>query len=188
MATWIVGDIHGCADELARLLAALALGADDRLVALGDLFHRGPAAAGVMDLLRGAGARFVLGNHEDAVLRRVGLAPGRADAGDRPALRTSFPPLEADDLAGDKRRALHAPPERLPELLRFLQGHSGYFLEQAALPGAGPTKDGRPWCAVHAGTTPGREPRDSARGDLILPARASGAAARGGSRRTRGRR
>ncbi|HVS08844.1 MAG TPA: metallophosphoesterase, partial [Planctomycetota bacterium] len=49
MATWVVGDIHGCAEELARLLERLATGSGDRLVAVGDLFHRGPDPAGVVD-------------------------------------------------------------------------------------------------------------------------------------------
>jgi hypothetical protein len=178
MASWVVGDIHGCADELARLLDDLRLAPAERLIAVGDLFHRGPDPLGVLELLRAAGALFVLGNHEHAVLRRTGLAPERADALDRPPARLTFPPLDAEDLAGDAGRPLVAPRERLGEILRFLQAHSGYYLEHAAIPGAAPTSDGRAWCVVHAGTTPGREPRDSAAADLILPARA-GRARRG---------
>ena len=63
MTSWIVGDIHGCAEELALLLAELALGPGDRLVSCGDLFHRGPDPVGVMDLLAECRGAFVLGNH-----------------------------------------------------------------------------------------------------------------------------
>ena len=161
MATWVVGDVHGCAEELGRLIGELALGPGDGLVAVGDLFHRGPDPAGVLDLLAGAGARFVLGNHERAVLRRVGLAPERADGADRPPRREEFPPLDEADLAGDGGRPLAAPAERRADFLRFLQGHAGYFLE-----GEGRTPDGRGFLVVHAGLVPGRRPRDSRPGEL----------------------
>ena len=151
MTTWIVGDIHGCATELSILIERLQLGEQDHLVACGDLFHRGPDPAGVMDLLREAGASFILGNHERAVLRRVGLAPSRPDGSDRPPLRTAFPPIDAEDLAGDGQLVCHVPRERRVEFLTYLQGHRGYFLRDTDLEHSGPTADGRPWVVVHAG-------------------------------------
>jgi len=176
MASWVVGDIHGCAHELEELLERLALAPDDRLVCVGDLLHRGPDACGVMDLLLEAGAMFVLGNHEHAVLERCGLAPGlvtsdgaRLGAACSAASRMSPPTTE--DLVGDGRRAIEASRERLAELLDFLQRHSGYYLEHTDVPGAAPTADGREWCVVHAGRTPGREACDSAVEDLVYPAR-----------------
>jgi hypothetical protein len=158
MTTWIVGDIHGCAEELAELVERLALGPGDRLLSVGDLFHRGPDPAGVMDVLRAAGAAFILGNHELRVLERFQLAPRRADGSDRPPLRTDFPPLTDDDLAGDGRRACVVAPERRAEVVAFLQTHHGFFAESASFEGAGPTPDGRAWCAVHAGIQQGRPP------------------------------
>jgi serine/threonine protein phosphatase 1 len=154
MTTWIVGDIHGCAEEFGRLLDQLALGKDDHLVSCGDLFHRGPDPAGVMDLLREAQTHFILGNHERMVLQRMGLAPLRADSADRPPLREHFPQLSFEDLDGDGRRPCHVAPERRRELLVFLQQHSGYYLRQEDLIGARPTIDGRPWIVVHAGVHP----------------------------------
>ena len=160
MTTWVVGDIHGCAGELAELVEGLALGPSDALVSVGDLFHRGPDPAGVMDVLRAAGARFVLGNHERAVLARLGLAPARTDGSDRPPRREELGALSESDLEGDGRRPCVVPAERRAEIVRFLQSHDGYFLEQRALAGAGPTPDGRAWCVVHAGLVPGRSPRE----------------------------
>ncbi len=69
-----IGDIHGCAAELAELLAALAPGRDDRIVLLGDLVNRGPDSRGVLELARAHNATALLGNHELRLLkyRRTG--------------------------------------------------------------------------------------------------------------------
>jgi hypothetical protein len=158
MTTWVVGDIHGCAAELEKLLDSLQLGEEDRLIAVGDLFHRGPDPAGVLDLLVARRAAFVIGNHEQVVLKRAGLAPELADGSDRPALRTAFPELDPEDLAGDGARALHAPRKRLADFLVYLQQHAGYFLDGEQADGDGRTRDGQPWCIVHAGLVPGRHP------------------------------
>jgi hypothetical protein len=167
VTTWTIGDIHGCADELGLLLERLDLGPTDVVLAVGDLFHRGPDPIGVMDHLKRVGARFILGNHELRVLERLGLAPRRVDASDRPPLRTDFPDLEDTDLAGDGRRPCDVPPERRHELATYLQSHDGFFLERAGLEHAGPTPDGREWCAVHAGLVPGKAPGMVGPEDLV---------------------
>ena len=68
--TIVVGDIHGCYDELVELLDRAALGADDRVVAVGDLVVKGEKSREVLDLFAGD-ARFsaVIGNHDRALLR-----------------------------------------------------------------------------------------------------------------------
>jgi hypothetical protein len=75
--TIIVGDVHGCVDELGRLLDAIAPGAADRVLFVGDLIARGPDSLGVLELYRQVNGRSVLGNHESALLaahraRRLG--------------------------------------------------------------------------------------------------------------------
>jgi hypothetical protein len=154
MATWVIGDIHGCAEELAQLLARLNLAADDRVVSVGDLFHRGPDPAGVVDLLTEHDAQFVLGNHELAVLKRVGLAPTSTHAADRPPLRERFPEIDEEDLAGDGGSACSVPPHRRADILVFLQRHCGFYLRHDAVNNGAPTQDGRSWCVVHAGLAP----------------------------------
>ncbi|MDQ3034709.1 MAG: metallophosphoesterase [Myxococcota bacterium] len=67
--TVIVGDVHGCLEELERLLADLALAPSDRLVMVGDLVAKGPASLGVLRLLRQLRAESVLGNHDANLLR-----------------------------------------------------------------------------------------------------------------------
>ncbi|MEI6860714.1 MAG: metallophosphoesterase [Verrucomicrobiota bacterium] len=69
-----IGDIHGCHEELAELLALLRPGKDDRLVFLGDLVNRGPDSRAVLELAREHRAVTLLGNHELRLLkyRRTG--------------------------------------------------------------------------------------------------------------------
>jgi hypothetical protein len=69
-----VGDVHGCARELAELIERLALTRRDRLILLGDLVNRGPDSAGVIALARRHAHRSLLGNHELRLLnyRRTG--------------------------------------------------------------------------------------------------------------------
>lgn len=81
--TIVVGDIHGCYDELRDLLGVVGLGADDRLICVGDLVVKGERNREVLDLFM-SDARFasVLGNHDRAVLRGLrggaeGLKPSQ---------------------------------------------------------------------------------------------------------------
>ena len=63
----VIGDIHGRADLLERLLARIPK--TRRVLVAGDLCDRGPDARGVLDLLIARGARGALGNHEEWLLR-----------------------------------------------------------------------------------------------------------------------
>lgn len=63
--TLVVGDVHGCSDELARLLALVDA---QHVVLVGDLFTKGPDPTGVWDLIREADALAVLGNHDQRLL------------------------------------------------------------------------------------------------------------------------
>ena len=77
-----VGDVQGCADELAELLARVEerVGAACELWFVGDLVNRGPASRRALERVRelaDAGrARLVLGNHDLALIRaHFGLRP-----------------------------------------------------------------------------------------------------------------
>jgi serine/threonine protein phosphatase 1 len=59
----VIGDIHGRADLLGRLLAQLP--PDMPLVVAGDLCDRGPATREVLDLLGARGAVGARGNHDE---------------------------------------------------------------------------------------------------------------------------
>ncbi|HJR09751.1 MAG TPA: metallophosphoesterase, partial [Pyrinomonadaceae bacterium] len=68
--TIVIGDIHGCYDELLALLDKVQAGAEDRIIAVGDLIVKGEQSREVLDLFM-SDARFssVLGNHDRAILR-----------------------------------------------------------------------------------------------------------------------
>jgi diadenosine tetraphosphatase ApaH/serine/threonine PP2A family protein phosphatase len=63
--TIIVGDVHGCVDELQALLRQCGVARGDRVVLAGDLVAKGPDSRGVVQLAREIGALAVLGNHDD---------------------------------------------------------------------------------------------------------------------------
>jgi hypothetical protein len=63
--TIIVGDVHGCLDELQALLRQCGVVSGDRVVLAGDLVAKGPDSRGVVQLVREMGALAVLGNHDD---------------------------------------------------------------------------------------------------------------------------
>ncbi len=63
----LIGDVQGCDDALARLLAEIGFSpSTGRIVVLGDLVNRGPASLAVLRRLRGFGdaATCLLGNHD----------------------------------------------------------------------------------------------------------------------------
>jgi len=77
-----VGDVQGCADELDELLERARRAFDDRfeLWVVGDLVNRGPDNARALErvraLVESGRGRYVLGNHEIALLRvATGLRP-----------------------------------------------------------------------------------------------------------------
>lgn len=85
MATFAIGDVHGCSETFEALLAKLPIDWDgDRLWLTGDLINRGPDNVGVLrrviSLEERLGARFqvVLGNHDlHALARAADLVPAK---------------------------------------------------------------------------------------------------------------
>jgi len=82
----IVGDVHGCLDELDELLLLVdyqGRSRGDRLVFAGDLLDRGPDPVGVVRRARELDAEAVLGNHEEKHIRWRAwmhkVATGKAD-------------------------------------------------------------------------------------------------------------
>lgn len=74
--TFVVGDVHGCIDELKALLAAAHVEKDDEFVFTGDLVAKGPDSQAVVQLARESNALCVLGNHDARVLQVGRGAPG----------------------------------------------------------------------------------------------------------------
>jgi serine/threonine protein phosphatase 1 len=152
--TFVIGDIHGCVDEIDRLLDVLAPTAADTVVFLGDYVDRGPASKGVIDRLlrlRREGPRcvFLKGNHEDMFLGFLGEGGAFGEAflanGGAHTLRSYGVHGEFGQVRGE-----HLPPEHL-EFLQSLQMYCelGEFL------------------CVHAGINPSRSVAAQRAEDLL---------------------
>jgi serine/threonine protein phosphatase 1 len=66
----IIGDLHGCLDELKQMLRLVQFQrGKDRMIFLGDYFDRGPDGVGVFKLVRelaeSSGAVALMGNHDE---------------------------------------------------------------------------------------------------------------------------
>ncbi len=156
-----IGDVHGWADRLERVLDQI----DDMPVFLGDLIDRGPEAHLVLDrvraLVEGGFAACVLGNHEFALVRGLGVP----ELGIEP-----YPELYQSWLRGYGGRAVcmaYDVPSGEPEPLRRRLGERLAWL--AGLPWVLTSGGGEPeWIAVHAGL--GLEPWRRQVEDLRAPA------------------
>ena len=76
----IIGDVHGCRDELLLLLDKCKFDHQrDRIIFVGDLVAKGPDSLGCLKLASSLNASSVIGNHEVKVLKFVKqLASGTA--------------------------------------------------------------------------------------------------------------
>lgn len=86
---YVVGDLHGCADETLVLLEYLekreGLTDNDVVIFVGDYIDRGPSSRGVVDLMLSFKAkfpktRFLKGNHEDMLLDFLGFGGRMGEA------------------------------------------------------------------------------------------------------------
>ena len=73
--TVLIGDVHGCLDELRLLWAQLTLTRETRIIFLGDLIDRGPDSVGVLEFVEEQTLRFpqlvlLMGNHELQAIAR----------------------------------------------------------------------------------------------------------------------
>lgn len=80
MATYAIGDIHGCLNALKTIFKQDLITNNDTVVFLGDYVDRGPDSKGVLDWLienkDNFNFKFILGNHE-IMMQTARLAPER---------------------------------------------------------------------------------------------------------------
>ena len=68
--TLVIGDIHGCYEEMLALIDLAQLGPSDQIISIGDLFDRGPNSPAVYRYFRDRANNFaILGNHERKHIR-----------------------------------------------------------------------------------------------------------------------
>jgi len=73
MATYVIGDIHGCWTALQTLVQRIPIRDSDSIITLGDCVDRGPDVRAVLDWLIGrhqeGTLRALIGNHEEVMLQ-----------------------------------------------------------------------------------------------------------------------
>ena len=126
MATWAIGDVQGCHDELVRLIDKLEFDpVRDKLWFCGDLVNRGGQSLAVLRLIKSLGASAVvaLGNHD---LSLLSIAERKRDDQARvnPELREVLFAPDRDDILDWLRaqRLVHVDRE-----LGFMLVHAGLF-------------------------------------------------------------
>ncbi len=122
MATYAVGDVQGCYDELRAALDQVAFDpVEDRLWFVGDLVNRGPKSLEVLRFVRGLGenAISVLGNHD---LHLLALAAGRKLPGEKDTFGEVMAAPDHDELIDWLR---HRPLMHYDPILEFALLHAG---------------------------------------------------------------
>lgn len=98
--TIIVGDIHGCIDELDELIKTLSYDKNsDRLILLGDLIDRGPDSVAVVARARAMDLECVMGNHDYKFLKWFRSAGSRNDVYDRHPYYSKFSDADINYIA-----------------------------------------------------------------------------------------
>lgn len=123
MATYAIGDIQGCLDELLQLLEQIHFDpANDQLWFTGDLVNRGPKSLETLQFVRSLGdsAITVLGNHD---LHLMALAEG--DRRYTNKFDTLHPILESDERDELLQWLRHRPMLHHDEKLGYTLIHAG---------------------------------------------------------------
>lgn len=122
MATYLIGDVHGCYDELIALLHKVEFTpGKDTLWLTGDLVARGPGSLDVLRYVKSLGdsVRLVLGNH-DLHLLAVFAGISRNKPKDRLTPLLEAP--DADELLNWLRRQ---PLLQIDEEKKLVMAHAG---------------------------------------------------------------
>jgi serine/threonine protein phosphatase 1 len=149
-----IGDIHGCPDELAAVIKAIAPARNDTVVFVGDYVDRGPSARDVIEQLVAlqkseAEVVFLKGNHEDMMLSFLGF-PGRY--GDSFLFNGGAQTLDSYGISEDT----------LERAIDFIPAPHLEFLQNLATSYHRP-----PYLFVHAGIMPARQLEEQSVEDML---------------------
>ena len=158
MGRYVIGDIHGCIDELRQLVHVFPLNTSDQMVFLGDYIDRGPDSKEVVTFLVALQKEFpavdfvfLKGNHEDMLLSYLGL---EGEHGDMFLINGGKATLASYGLVEEKitaRDALQAIPA---EHIQFYQGLRSFHVMDTFL-------------CVHAGIDPQKSLGNQSNEDLF---------------------
>lgn len=122
MATYLIGDVHGCFDELQALLAQANFEPhQDQLWLTGDLVARGPDSLAVLRYVRSLGpaVRMVLGNHD---LHLLAIYAGISRNKPKDNLTPLLEAPDSDELINWLRRQ---PILQVDHQRKLIMGHAG---------------------------------------------------------------
>ena len=70
MKYFVIGDVHGCVNELKLMINKLSINAEDTVIFLGDYIDRGKFSFEVIEYLLSLkyNCKFMMGNHEDMLI------------------------------------------------------------------------------------------------------------------------
>lgn len=145
MSSFVIGDIHGCSEELRHLVDALPVRPGDEMVFLGDYIDRGPDSSGVVSFLIELKASlsenklvFLKGNHEDMLLSYLELS---GHHGKMFLLNGGWATVQSYGLTADNPSPIRLHTAMPPAHLQFYQSLESYYLTE-------------PYLCVHAGIHP----------------------------------
>ncbi len=173
----VVGDVHGCFDELRRLLDKAKVAEGAEVVLVGDLVNKGPDSLGVVQFARINGIRAVLGNHDDYLLRCI-AARKRGESKDFAEgvrkLAKRIDDEDADWLAAlplylrlPQHRAIVVHAGVVPGVPLDQQSRETLLTVRSIRPdgtGSKRIEDGEPWAALYRGPSHAYFGHDAVRG------------------------
>jgi len=145
MSSFVIGDIHGCSEELRHLVDALPFRPGDEVVFLGDYIDRGPDSSGVVSFLIELKVSlsenklvFLKGNHEDMLLSYLELS---GHHGKMFLLNGGRATVQSYGVSADNPSPNRLQTAMPPAHLEFYQSLESYYLTE-------------PYLCVHAGIHP----------------------------------
>ena len=158
MSSFVIGDIHGCSEELRYLVDALPVRPDDEIVFLGDYIDRGPNSSGVVSFLIELKVSlsdnklvFLKGNHEDMLLSYLGLS---GHHGNMFLLNGGRATAQSYGVTADDRPTNCLQAAIPPAHLAFYQALESYYLTE-------------PYLCVHAGIHPLKSLQEQTEEELL---------------------
>ena len=145
MTSFVIGDIHGCCDELRYLVDALPVRSGDKIVFLGDYIDRGPDSRAVVSFLIELNDRlsenklvFLKGNHEDMLLSYLELS---GQHGKMFLLNGGIATVESYGIPAEESSPARFSAALPPDHLAFYQRLEHYYVTEG-------------YFCVHAGVNP----------------------------------
>jgi predicted phosphodiesterase len=162
--TLVVGDVHGCFDELRRLFDKAKVTDGSEIVLVGDLVNKGPSSLEVVRFARINDMAAVMGNHDDYLLRCI-AARKKGEAKDfSDAIRKLAKRIDDEDAAwlAERPLFLKLPQHRavvvhaglVPGVALDHQARETLLTVRSITPeGTGSKRidDGEPWAALYRG-------------------------------------